>query len=130
MYLYNRAGQVVDVVEYGFQLKDVSIGRGPGGTWDLLAGATAGGANSGAAAQGSVGKLRLNEWLGGGVDGEDWFEVYNGDGLPVSLSGMYVTDDPSVGGQTNYGVGPLSYVGAGGWVRWWADGQSERGGTM
>jgi hypothetical protein len=71
--------------------------------------------------------LRLNEWRAGSADGEDWFEIYNLDPLPVNMEGIYLTDDPSLAGQTNFLVGPLSFIAGKGWAKWKADGQLDNG---
>ena len=126
VYLWNRKGQVLDSVEYGFQLPGRSIGRtGPG--WTLLAFATPGAPNAVSASLGSVANLRLNEWMANSATGADWFEIYNLDPLPVSLAGLYLSDDPSLSGQSNTLVGALSFVAPHGWVTWTADGRRDRG---
>ncbi len=59
--------------------------------------------------------------------GGDWFELYNLDSLPVALSGLYVTDDPSIAGRTKSQLAPLSFVGGHGWVQLEASGQTSQG---
>src|SRR5258706_13628950 len=53
VYLFNQAGQVVDYVEYGFQIMNKSIGR-VAGNWSLLATNTPGATNAAAAALGAT----------------------------------------------------------------------------
>ena len=125
-YLFNSVGQVVDYVEYGFQISDQAIGRA-GGSWALLAGATPGGANAAAATLGAVSGLRFNEWLAEPASGEDWFELYNVGSQPLALGGLYLTDDPSIAGVTKFEIAPLSYIGGHGWVVWTADGHPSNG---
>lgn len=122
VYLFNPAGQLVDSVEYGFQLPDQSIGR-VGETWTLLANPTPNEANSAGAALGDPLRARLNEWMAAGDD--DWIEVFNPDTLPVNLNGFRLTDDPSLAGQTNYLVRPLSFVPPEGVVKWDAKGEKQ-----
>ena len=52
-YLFNSAGQVVDYVEYGFQISNQSIGR-TGGNWGLLASPPPGAANAAVATLGAA----------------------------------------------------------------------------
>ena len=126
VYVFNTAGQVVDYVEYGFQVSNQSIGRS-GSNWSLLASPTAGQANAPAATLGNVTNLRFNEWMANSSSGDDWFELYNLDPVPVALGGLYLTDDCSLAGQTKFVVSPLSFIGGHGWVQWSADGHSSNG---
>ena len=94
VYLLNALGQPVDEVSYGFQIQDVSIGRNSGGVWRLLSVPTPGQANAAEAALGAASGLRINEWMANPLTGDDWFELYNTNALPVDMSGLYLTDDP------------------------------------
>jgi hypothetical protein len=125
-YLFNAAGQVADYVEYGFQLANQSIGR-INTNWSLLAAATPGAANASAAALGAPGNVRLNEWMAAPASGDDWFELYNLDPLPVNLGGLYLSDDPSLAGQTKFQIAPLSFIAGQGWINWTADGHPSNG---
>jgi hypothetical protein len=120
VYLFNTAVQPVDVVSYGFQVQDLSIGKA-GGTWRLLASPTPGSANSAAATLGTASGLRLNEWMADPLTGDDWFELYNSAALPVDLGGLFLSDNPSITGITNSQIAPLSFIGTGGWVKFAAD---------
>lgn len=126
LYLFNPDGLLVDWVAYGFQLADRSVGR-MGDQWTLLEQPTPGAANSAAAPLGYAGSVRINEWLANDALGEDWFELYNLDELPVNLSGLYLTDDPSLSGTTHYTMGPLTFIASQGFVKWVADNQSQQG---
>ena len=116
----------MDFVEYGFQVENLSIGKS-GGEWRLLATPTPGAANSEAAALGSVSELRLNEWMANPASGGDWFELFNPGSQPVSLSGLYLSDDLTISGRTNFQVAPLSFIGAPGFVKFQADNDPGRG---
>jgi hypothetical protein len=120
VFLFNAAGQPVDSVAHGFQVEDLSIGRS-GGQWLLLATPTPGSANSAPAALGPATDLRINEWMASPLTGDDWFELYNLGPLPVDMSGLFVTDDPSVHGRVKSPIPPLSFIGAGRWVTFAAD---------
>jgi hypothetical protein len=120
VYLFNANGQPVDVVEYGFQIKNQSVGR-HGGTWQLLATPTPAAENSTPATLGPLAGVRINEWLANSTTDGDWLELYNTNALPVSLSGVYLTDDPSLAGQTKFEIGALSFIPPRGWVQFFAD---------
>jgi hypothetical protein len=126
VYLFNSAGQLVDHIEFGFQPDDYSIGRSDA-EWQLLAAPTPGAANSPPADLGSAAVLRINEWMAAAAADEDWFELYNSTALPISLSGLYLTDDPSIGGVTNYVIAQLSFIGPNSWVRIFADSDPSSG---
>ncbi len=125
-YLFNRTGQVVDYVEYGCQIRDQSIGCAGQG-WGLLANPTPGAANSEVAALGVVANVRFNEWEAQPSSGDDWFELYNLDARPVDLGGLYLTDDPSLAGVTQFAIAPLSFIAGHGWAVWKADGHPGNG---
>jgi hypothetical protein len=126
VYLFNGLGQCVDWVEYGFQMANASLGRAQG-QWRLLERPTLAETNSAPAALGAVDRLKINEWMTSQDHADDWFEVFNTDTRPVALSGLYLTDDPSIAGQTKFQVAPLSFIAARGWVKWVADGRPGRG---
>jgi len=125
-YLFNAAGQLVNSVEYGFQVADRSIGL-VGGTWRLLASPTPGAANSAAAALGPNTALRLNEWMAQSADGPDWFELFNSTNLPVDMASLVLTDDPTASGTNEFRVPALSFIGANGFVQWLADSSPDQG---
>lgn len=125
VFLQDGSGQVVDVVTYGFQHPDMSIGRS-GSDWTLLAVPTPGWANSGGAELGDPGVVRINEWMASG-DGNDWLELHNPGPLPVNIGGLVLTDDPSLPGQTNHSIAPLTFIPGPGWVAYKADGNVSQG---
>jgi hypothetical protein len=102
LFLFNSVGQIVDFIQWGFQIADGSIGV-DAGTWKLLASPTRGAANSGAATLGAVTQLRINEWAAA-LSAQDWFELYNLDPLPVAMAGLYLTDDPSEVGRKKFQI--------------------------
>lgn len=117
LYLFNAAGQLVQQVEWGFQIADKSVGL-DSGVWKLLASPTRGLANAAAHALGAITQLRINEWMAQPVAGDDWFELYNLDPNPVNMAGLYLTDDPSEVGRTKFTVGSLSFIAGRGWGKW------------
>ncbi len=126
VYLFNAAGQLVNSVDYGFQVADRPIGLS-GGSWRLLSAATPGAPNAAAASLGSIAALRLNEWMADPANGPDWFEVYNSTNLPVDLNGVTLSDDPSIAGFTQFRAAPLSFAGPNGFIQWIADGNPDAG---
>ncbi len=126
IYLFNAAGQPVNQVQWGFQVPNLSIGL-VSSTWGLLASSTPGAANSMAANTGAVGNLRINEWLASEDTGNDWFELYNLDPLPVAMAGLFLTDDPSTTGVGQFQVAPLSYIGGQSWVKYETDSSPASG---
>ncbi len=126
-YLFNTNGQVVNFIEYGFQATDLPVGLS-GGQWRLLAAVTPGSNNAAVATLGSPTNLRINEWMADPGNGaNDWFELHNSDTLPVSLSGLYLTDDFSLAGLSNTPIANLSFIGARDWVKWIADNDPSDG---
>ena len=126
VYLFNTSGQLVDGVEYGFQIRGMSIGR-VGGQWKLLAQQTPGQPTASAAVLGPAGNLTINEWMAMPSSGYDWFELYNPGALPVELTGLYLTDDPSLAGQAKFQVATLSFIAPKSWVTFVADGHPSQG---
>jgi len=126
VYLFNATNQVVDYVEWGFQIANQSIGR-IAENWYLLATNTPGATNAAAVALGAPANVRINEWMAQPASGSSWFELYNLDPLPVSLGGLYLSDDPSIAGLTEFQVPPLSFIPGQGWIKWDADGHPSNG---
>lgn len=127
LYLFNTNGQAVDSVAFGFQVSNLSLGKS-GGAWHLLSSPTPIASNSAPVALGSSSNLTINEWLASpGPGSNDWFELYNAGPLPVDLSGLYVTDTPSLSGMTNSPTAVLSFIAGHGWVQYQADSTPSAG---
>ena len=124
--VFNAAGQIVEDIAFGPQLNDLPIGRS-GGAWQLLESATPGTPNAPPAALGDTAALRFNEWLAAQTSGPDWFELYNPSSAPVALGGLYVTDDPSIPGIGSHAIPSLSFIDAGRWLTFIADGNPGDG---
>jgi hypothetical protein len=130
VFLFNRpinGGGLIDAISFGLQTADLSLGRVPNGdgAWTLNV-ATPGALNS-AAGLGTVAALSINEWMADPASGDDWFEVYNSGSQPVSLGGLFFTDDLTK--KTVSPVRPLSFIGTGahGFLRLQADGNPDAG---
>ena len=126
VWLFTTNGQVADGVAFGFQVSNLSIGRTAGG-WVLTSSPTPGAANAPPAVLGNPANLRINEWMAYPTSTNDWFELYNTDPLPVSLTGLFLSDDPSITGMTNTQVPALSFIGSRDWALVQADGHPSQG---
>jgi hypothetical protein len=129
LYLYDRSGEPVDSVEFGLQLPDLSVGRvGYGDRWQLTM-PTFGQANI-AQPLGDRDKLKINEWLAAGevLFDDDFIELFNPDILPVSLSGLYLSDNPETQPDKSP-FGPLSFIAGHGFAVFTAD-RSRRAGHV
>jgi len=126
IYLYTTNSQLADSVVFGPQITDLSLGIN-GGAWNLLSTPTPGAANAANAALGNPANLRVNEWMAAPSSGDDWFELYNSDSLPVNIAGLFLSDEPSITGMTNSLVPALSFVAARGWIEYQADGNPGNG---
>jgi hypothetical protein len=131
VYLYDRlanGGSLLSSVSYGVQARDFSIGRVPNGSSNWVLTLPTRRAANIAQMLGNPVTLKVNEWLADPPPGEDdWFEIYNPDPLPVSLSGLHLTDNLS--NRTKFRIAPLSFVGVGlfGFQRFEADNNAAAG---
>ena len=125
-----NGGSLLDGVSYGLQASDYSIGRLPsGGTNWVLNLPTPGSLNL-AAQTGDPGLLRLNEWMAKAITGSDWFELYNPNAQPVSLSGLFLTDNITTpAGRQKFQIAPLSFIGTDlyGYAQFFADNNPAAG---
>ena len=129
--LYHRAasgGALLDSVTFGLQLPNLSIGRfdNTGGDWVLTQPTF--GTNNVAQALGNPSGLRLNEWFAASEPPttEDYLELYNPAAQPVALGGLHLTDQ-LLGRPAQHRIAPLSFLEAGGFFAFIADGQSGAG---
>lgn len=123
VYLYNspaNGGTLVDAVEFGPQAADFSIGRLRGSDQWALNVPTPGGSNV-PQLTGDPSLLVINEWLTAGdvLYKDDWFELHNPDPLPVSLTGLAVTDHPN--NPLQHVFPPLSFISGRGFLKLVAD---------
>ena len=105
-----QGGALVDRVDYGLQIPDLSISRlGAALTWNLSL-PTPGTQNL---AQPWIApdQVRINEWVSSGrvQFGSDFIELYNASLLPTALGGCYLSDDPSTR-QDQFRIPLLSFV--------------------
>ena len=127
VYLYDADGDLIDSIEYGIQITDYSIGRvGADREWTLT-NPTFGEANV-AASLGSPTNVLINEWLAVSdvrFDG-DFLELYNTDSVPVSIAGLYITDDP-IARPDRHEIAPLSFMAPNGFEVFDPNGNPENG---
>jgi hypothetical protein len=97
VFLYDSSSVQIDTISFGPQAADFSIGRvGAGaGTW-MLCTPTIGVATNAPAPLGSIGSVRINEWLSNPDFriNSDFLELYNSATQPVALGGAHITDEP------------------------------------
>lgn len=127
IYLYEKNGSLVDSVEFGRQLADLSIGRvGYEDEWSLTV-PTFGQANL-AVGLGGPDSVVINEWLAKGqvLFTEGFIELYDISADPVDLGGMYLTDGAATVPAANK-IKPLSFIGGNGYIVLLADKSSDPG---
>ncbi len=125
VYLYDNNGELLDSVEFGLQLPDLSIGRiGYDSQWRLTV-PTFGQANI-IQPTGDPRTLKINEWLANGdvLFNDDFIEIFNPDDSPVNLSGLFLTDNPETQ-PDKYQIGPLSFIADQGYAVFRADGRNR-----
>lgn len=123
--LLDSSGAIVDSLTFGPQAPDIAVGRIVDGTGGWQANTPTPGIANSAETLGSVSSLRINEWMADPAYGDDWFEIHNPDNRTVALSGMYLSDTPSEPTVTQ--IPALSFIAAGGYTRFYADGRDEGG---
>lgn len=128
LYLYDtpaKGGALVDSVQFGLQAADLSLGRvGSEGAW-ILGSVTIGGANI-SLTLGEATSLKINEWLTAGTSpfADDFVEIHNPIPLPVSIGGMYLTDN-RIGAPMQSRLRDLSFIAGEGHIAFIADGTTN-----
>jgi hypothetical protein len=126
VYLYDPSAALMDSVQFGIQLPDLSIGRGADGQWTLCT-PTFGAANVTHALSDPY-ILKINEWLANGrtIYPDDFVEIYNPASAPVLLGGLHLTDEPQ-GWPGRHRVPPLTFMAGGAHFLFIADGDPSGG---
>ncbi|MCD6303801.1 MAG: lamin tail domain-containing protein, partial [Planctomycetes bacterium] len=127
VFLFDQSGGLVDSIEFGMQIADLSIGRvGLDRHWQLNR-PTPGGPNA-AQPTGDASGVVINEWFTNGqvVLTDDFIELYNPDTLPVDLVGMYITDNPA-NQKTKHQFRRFDFLPAGGFKALKADDKNDPG---
>ncbi len=115
--LVNPAGRIVDRATWGLQVSGWTVGRLGDNAWGLLQSASRGSANAPPAALGDTSGLRINEWFPAGPESAgdtSFIEIHNSGPLPVSLEGLWLSDEPSEAGRIKWRIPPLTFIAAGG----------------
>ncbi|HUR47359.1 MAG TPA: lamin tail domain-containing protein [Candidatus Saccharimonadales bacterium] len=127
IYLFDslaRGGSLVDSISFGLQVTDFTIARVPNGrgSW-FLALPTPASLNL-QATLADTRTLKVNEWMASPSSGDDWFELYNPNHDPISLGGLFLTDD--INNRTQFRIPNLSFIGGSddGFLRFEADNPS------
>lgn len=107
--LVQPGNEIVDRISFGKQVPGFSIGRLAEG-WSLLQFPTPAEANSRPAILAGPDQVRINEVLARNTAGGDWIELYNESSSMADLSGVHITDDPSLAGRTGRALPPLSFI--------------------
>lgn len=127
LYLLDSQGIILDCVEFGPQIPDLSIGRtGHNNEWTLTTPTF--GTDNKTTLLGDSTTLVINEWLAYGevVFTDDFIELYNSDPLPIAMGGLRLTDDP-VAKPNKHQIAPLSFVAGRGYATFITDGRPEDG---
>lgn len=126
LYLLDPSAEVIDSVEFGAQLENLSIGRLADGQWNLTV-PTMGSANI-KQPLGDPANLKINEWLADGkiLHTDDIIELYNSSSNPVNLSDLYLTDN-YITKPLKSSLGPLSFIGPNGYAVLVANGSNAKG---
>jgi hypothetical protein len=124
VYLFASDGRLVDSIDYGLQIADLSIGRLSDGSWALTS-PTLGAVNA-AVELGDSSGLHLNEWLAVSATTKPFVELFNSSAQPVALGGLYISDN-WIGAPALHRIAPLSFAPGRGYVMFLADGSSNSG---
>lgn len=125
--LSNASGQVIDYIRYGFQITDLSVARVADGsaTWKLsLPSPGQSNPSANVVDLADPSNLKINEWMAHSTKGSDWLELYNPTRKPISLGGLRLRDQNTDNLQI---LPPLSFIAPSSHVRYWADGELEKG---
>jgi hypothetical protein len=118
--LFDHA-RLVDYVAFGLQIADRPICRIPNGTGPWKLGLPTPANTNLPIAMGTTFALSINEWMAANSGGDDWLELYNpATNGPVSLGGLVLANTTNAA-RTARPIPELSFIGSGGFVRFWAD---------
>lgn len=128
IYLFNSTNNgstLLDSANFGLQVSDLSIGRGPDGAWVICQPTF--GTNNLALPLADVRGVRINEWLADELflANNDFIELFNPANRPVALSGCYLSN--AEGAPQLNRIPSLSFMAAGGYQSFVADGDVGQG---
>ncbi|MDB4798293.1 CotH kinase family protein [Verrucomicrobia bacterium] len=106
---FSQGQEMLDSIEFGRQLQDLSLSRTPAGSWAL--GNPSPSVENDLVPLGESHLVRINEWLASPIGDEaDFVELYNQGSFPVDLGGMALTPEPSLAWR-GAPFPPLSFIG-------------------
>jgi hypothetical protein len=118
--LFDAAGALVDHVQFGLQLPDISLGRSPDGAAQFAPGTPTPLAANRPLPAGPPTQVKINEWLASS-DGPNWFELYNPAAQLVDLGGCYLSNTQFETNESPFAVRAWSFMAPGGYQQIWAD---------
>ncbi len=119
-------GLTVDLVSFGRQLSDYSIGRANDGTWALCKPTF--GAPNVLAERGPLSEVVINEWLAASavLAADDFVELHNRSIYPADVGGCFLTDNPA-DWPDRHEIRALTFIEPGGYAAFKADGKTDGG---
>jgi hypothetical protein len=128
VYLHDKSASgaaLLDSIDFGVQIPDLSLGRGADGTWVLCSPTF--GANNVAVPLADPDNLKINEWLASELflAKNDFIELYNPATRPIALGGLYLSNAEGAPGLDQ--IPALSFIAANGYVSFTEDGNTAQG---
>jgi hypothetical protein len=128
VYLHDKpasGGALLDSVDFGVQIPDLSLGRGADGSWVLCSPTF--GANNLAVPLADPDNLKINEWLTSELflAKNDFIELFNPATQPIALAGCFLSNAEGAPGLDQ--IPALSFIAANGYVSFTADGNTAQG---
>ena len=116
---FSRGESILDSVEFGRQLSDLSLSRDAIGIW-TLGEPTPLGSNR-PIRMGSLDRVTINEWLASPLGEEaDFVELYNSSAYPVDFGGTSLSLEPTLSSKTR-SFPRLSFINGLSFLTWYAD---------
>ena len=128
VYLRERFSQgesLLDSVEFGLQLTDLSLSRAASGIWTL--GEPSPLESNRTIRMGDSDRLKINEWLASPLaDGADFVELYNSSSYPVDYGRTSLSLEPTLSSKTTT-FSPLSFINGSSFLTLYADNGTAQG---
>ncbi len=121
-----RGNGTSDVISFGRQLADYSIGRAADGSWALCKPTF--GAATILAERGPLTDIVINEWLAAAavLAANDFVELHNRSTYPADVGGCFLTDNPA-DWPTRHAIRALTFIEPGRYAAFDADGKTNDG---
>jgi hypothetical protein len=126
---FSQGQEMLDSIEFGRQLQNLSLSRTPTGAWAL--GNPSPSIENELVRLGDPHLVRINEWLASPVgDDADFVELYNQSPFPIDFGGMALTPNPILAWRA-VPFPPLSFIGGEEFFAVFADnGSALSGGSL